>query len=225
MHHSKVASNEQQQPNRDQWSRYQELFVLQSARSLDLFLLNTDNSQDPDDETLKASLFQYVKEKLTTAQRLARLEAEHNLVIKYVFPHLHSLSYYTYIFIGLQRCTSCHKNSTYQAVFGGCPLLILLRKQFWKKSQTIRYRDVGLGPLEPFLAIKGCLFHGKHSFGSNNHTELKCSMDLGTSFEMCCQIMHQRAFISAFLVPIEFVDLIFQHSALITNTTPMVTIN
>lgn len=70
----------------------------------------------------------------------------------------------------------------------------------------ILYKDVGLGPLEPFSAIKGCLFRG-------------------TSFEMCCQIMHQRAFISAFLVPIHFVDLIFQRSALITNTTPMVTIN
>ncbi|EDR01743.1 uncharacterized protein LACBIDRAFT_333003 [Laccaria bicolor S238N-H82] len=44
----------------------------------------------PDDETLKASLFQYAKEKLTTAQRLARLEAEHNLVIK--APTLYKLS-------------------------------------------------------------------------------------------------------------------------------------
>ncbi|KAF8886422.1 hypothetical protein CPB84DRAFT_1816716 [Gymnopilus junonius] len=36
----------------------------------------------PDDEILMASLFQYAKERLGTAQRLARLEAEHNLVIK-----------------------------------------------------------------------------------------------------------------------------------------------
>ena len=40
--------------------------------------------KDPDDETLKAALHQYAKEKLTTAQRLARLEVEHNFIIKSV---------------------------------------------------------------------------------------------------------------------------------------------
>jgi hypothetical protein len=43
---------------------------------------------DPDDETLKAALHQYSKEKLSTDQRLARLEAEHNLSIKFVI-HCH----------------------------------------------------------------------------------------------------------------------------------------
>ncbi|KAF8810884.1 hypothetical protein BYT27DRAFT_7253282 [Phlegmacium glaucopus] len=36
----------------------------------------------PDDETLKAALHQYAKERLSTEQRLARLEAEHNFTIK-----------------------------------------------------------------------------------------------------------------------------------------------
>lgn len=39
---------------------------------------------DPDDETLKAALHQYAKERLSTEQRLARLEAEHDFVIKFV---------------------------------------------------------------------------------------------------------------------------------------------
>lgn len=43
--------------------------------------------KDPDDETLKTALHQYAKEKLTTAQRLARLEVEHNFIIKSVNFH------------------------------------------------------------------------------------------------------------------------------------------
>ncbi len=38
--------------------------------------------QDPPDEILSASLHQYAKERLTTAQRLERLSAEHGLNIK-----------------------------------------------------------------------------------------------------------------------------------------------
>ena len=37
---------------------------------------------DPPDEILSASLHQYAKERLTTAQRLERLGAEHGLNIK-----------------------------------------------------------------------------------------------------------------------------------------------
>jgi hypothetical protein len=40
--------------------------------------------KDPDDETLKAALHQYAKERLSTEQRLARLEAEHIFVIKFI---------------------------------------------------------------------------------------------------------------------------------------------
>lgn len=53
-----------------------------------MLLLSPDSESDPDDETLKAALHQYSKEKLSTDQRLARLEAEHNLIIKFVV-HCH----------------------------------------------------------------------------------------------------------------------------------------
>jgi hypothetical protein len=46
------------------------------------------NIIDPDDETLKAALFQYAKERLGTDQRLARLEAEHNVSIKSVVVYM-----------------------------------------------------------------------------------------------------------------------------------------
>ena len=47
--------------------------------------------KDPDDETLKAALFQYAKEQLGTDQHLARLEAKHNLSIKYVVIYTSSI--------------------------------------------------------------------------------------------------------------------------------------
>jgi hypothetical protein len=39
---------------------------------------------DPDDEMLRSSLHQYAREKLSTDQHLARLEAEHGFIIKSV---------------------------------------------------------------------------------------------------------------------------------------------
>jgi hypothetical protein len=55
-----------------------------SSISFHLCVADCQHSIDPDDETLKAALFQYAKERLGTDQRLARLEAENNLSIKYV---------------------------------------------------------------------------------------------------------------------------------------------
>jgi len=84
----------EQQPYWYQWIWHKTLFVAlpyhrfwQECRWLTIVM------PDPDDETLKAALHQYAKEKLSTNQRLARLEAEHNLTIKFVihtfqFAHL-----------------------------------------------------------------------------------------------------------------------------------------